>query len=216
MWLLLSLLAIVILYIILNESNNNFEHYENNKCPKIIDKKKAFCVWSKQNKKCQCKYQKDYVDITFPIFPNCCERNCSEKNEKNCEDIKKKPLPFYYWCPDADKCKRYKGFVNKNNVSVNNCGISSLTNELLLPFYNKSDCMKSITKCDKYNKGSIDSKKKCLKNRFCGWCTNNSGKGKCVEGTPIGPLDYNRYTCKPNKKDGKNSWTIGNPSSYII
>lgn len=222
MILVLFFITLLILYIVLHWGVIRIEKYENiikldnRGCPKIIDKNKGFCVWSKHQKKCQCKYQKDYVDITFPIFPKCCKRNCLSKTEENCENIKKKPLPFYYWCHDTNKCKRYKGFVNKDNVSANNCGISPLTNQLLLPYYTEDSCKKSISKCDKLNDNSIDAKKNCLNSRFCGWCTNKSGLGKCVEGTPIGPIEYNKYSCRPNKNGNYNSWKIGNPSSYII
>ena len=217
------LILYIILYVILNNKYNinDIEKYENiiktdkRSCPKIINKNNSFCVWAKHQKKCQCKYQKDSVDITFPVFPDCCKEDCSKKNENNCEDINKKPFPFYYWCVSENKCKKYRGFINKNNVSANNCGIGALTNQLLHPHYSEDECKKSISICNKFNDNSIDSKKKCLNNRLCGWCTNNSGLGKCIEGTPIGPIDYNKYSCRPNNKDG-NSWQIGNPTSYII
>ena len=58
-----------------------------------------------------------------------------------------------------------------------------------------------MSPCDNYNDPNLsndEKKKQCLKNTNCGFCTNEFGKGKCIEGTADGPLDIIKYNkCVP-------------------
>ena len=78
----------------------------------------------------------------------------------------------------------------------------------------RSNCEKSIKPCDKYNNSKYSnnqSRNLCLKDSFCGWCTNGQGVGKCVSGTAAGPINIYKYNfCKAdNKNSVNNSYEYG-------
>lgn len=200
--------------------------------------KNAFCQFDINTNKNMCKYQKDNVKIAFDAPETCCEGGCpnidSSKTIKQFSSINNSVFsdsldattsdarsdatsdatkPSYY-CNIGGKCKKYNGTILNSHISTNNCGTDVLNNQLLLPYSSYEECSKTLNPCDKYNnpewsEGKI--KTECLKNTNCGFCTNDSGKGKCIEGTATEPLDLNRYYyCSGDK------YEYGNHAQYII
>lgn len=205
---LINLLLILILFIILNISN--FEYFQNYKNP-FFDKK-SFCSLNNDTNKCECTYQKDGINIPFNSYDNNCKDKCVNRNISNCN---KNILDnIYYYCKKNGKCVKYQG-TNKNSyISTNNCGTDKLTNQILLPYITKESCENSLNICDKYNNNNMSNeerKKKCLENTMCGYCTNEFGIGKCVQGNSEGPLDKN-INCVANnfKNNNKNKYEYGN------
>jgi hypothetical protein len=125
-----------------------------------------------------------------------------------------------YYCNIGGVCKEYKGTINNNQISANNCGTDPLNNQILLPYASKAECEKTVDVCDKYN-DPLNSKhtneKDCLKDNVCGFCKNDTGNGKCISGTISGPLDLEKYYyCDPADVSGKNSYKYGNHVDYIL
>ena len=196
--------------------------------------KNAFCQFDINRNKNMCKYQKDNVKIAFDAPQICCSGGClnmnSSKtikqfssinnlasfdslNEETSNTISNSNKTSYY-CNIGGKCKRYNGTILNSHISTNNCGTDVLNNQLLLPYGSYEECSKTLNSCDKYNNpGWSDAKIKteCLKNTNCGFCTNDEGSGKCIEGTATEPLDLNRYYhCSGDK------YEYGNHAQYII
>lgn len=196
--------------------------------------KNAFCQFDINTNKNMCKYQKDNIKIAFDAPQTCCSGGClnmdSSKTIKQFSSITKSkfgtvssdpasdpasdPTKTSYYCNIGGKCKRYNGTILNSHISTNNCGTDVLNNQLLLPYGSYEECSKTLNPCDKYNNpGWSDAKIKteCLKNTNCGFCTNDEGKGKCIEGTATEPLDLNRYYyCSGDK------YEYGNHAQYII
>ena len=191
-----GLLLIIIIFFLINKMLK--EPFQN-KCNSFF-KDKSFCTYSHDEKKCKCTYQKDGILIPFNSPEDCCKEKCLKKTKENCNDsIKEKEGNFY--CNIGGQCKEYQGTIINSHISANNCGTDPLNNQLLLPFSDKESCESLMSPCDNYNnpKLSNDEKKKgCLTNTNCGFCTNEFGKGKCIEGTAEGPLDIIKYNkCVP-------------------
>ena len=47
---------------------------------------------------------------------------------------------------------------------------------------------------------------KCINTNLCGWCTDATGKGKCVGGSNIGPSNKD-YKCRPQTGQKIYNWT---------
>jgi len=178
--------------------------------------KNAFCQFDINRNKNMCKYQKDNVKIAFDAPEVCCDNRCqsSAKNIKQFSSINNNMSDTSYYCNIGGKCKRYNGTILNSHISTNNCGTDVLNNQLLLPYASYEECSKTLNPCDKYNNpewSDAKIKTECLKNTNCGFCTNDEGKGKCIEGTATEPLDLNKYYyCS-----GKN-YEYGNHAQYII
>jgi len=192
--------------------------------------KNAFCQFDIYRNKNMCKYQKDNVKIAFDAPETCCEDGCpnidSSKTIKQFSTINdSESLNSFneatsnsnktsYYCNIGGKCTKYNGTILNSHISTNNCGTDVLNNQLLLPYASYEECSKTLNPCDKYNnpewsQGKI--KTECLKNTNCGFCTNDSGKGKCIEGTATEPLDLNKYYyCNGDK------YEYGNHAQYIV
>ena len=117
-------------------------------------------------------------------------------------------FPFVYYCQiDDDKCiKKYA-----NNKSDAYCGMYQLYNR-------PAKIFNTYEECHNYNNKYEDlTKEECLDhslniNSMRGWCTDYLGNGKCVEGTPEGPVDILRYNmCLPtnihNNPNNRNVYT---------
>lgn len=181
--------------------------------------KKSFCQLDVDENKCKCKLQKDNVRYTFNSPENCCSRNCSKLKPEDCvstNNFNKKP----YYCNIAGKCVEYKGTIISSHISANNCGMDSLSSQILLPFSTMEECMKTVDQCDLYNvpsRSNAKNKEECLKNVNCGFCSNESGNGKCISGTASGAIDLMKYYyCTPEQTNGKNKYEYGNHVAYII
>ena len=181
--------------------------------------KKSFCQLDVNENKCKCKLQKDDVKYTFNSPENCCSRNCVKLKPEDCvstNNFNKKP----YYCNIAGKCIEYKGTIISSHISANNCGNDALSNQILLPFSTKEECMKTVDQCDLYNvpsRSNAKNKEECLKNVNCGFCTNESGNGKCISGTAEGPIDLMKYYfCTPEKTNNSSKYEYGNHVAYII
>ena len=216
--LILFIFLLVVILISINIEKELLENFSN--CNKVF-KSNSFCAYDLNLKKCKCKYQKDDIKINFNSFSDCCKRNCNELNEEECLKIYSE-IDNSYYCNIEGECKEFKGTIDSDHISGNNCGTDPLNNQLLLPFSSLSQCKKNTNVCDKYNNttnSTNKNKNECIKNSNCGFCTNNNGNGKCVMGTESGPLDLRvNYYCNPTKKNNNNSdtYTYGNHAAYII
>jgi hypothetical protein len=146
------------------------------------------------------------IDYNNNLINNDIEKDNSDTTSKNTETS--------YYCNIGGKCKQYNGTILNSHISTNNCGTDVLNNQLLLPYASYEECSKSMNPCDKYNNpewSQAKIKTECLKNINCGICKNESGIGKCVEGTATEPLDLQRYfNCGPK------NYEYGNHTEYII
>lgn len=198
-YLFFILILIYLIFYALNYfTTENFQNYVN-----PFYKNKSFCSFDKDSKKCKCTYQKDGINIPYNSPASACNYECLNKDEKNC--VSKNNQQDNYYCIDGNQCKEYKGSIQNKYISINNCGIDKLTNLLKLPYATKESCESSIKACDKYNDSKLsksERKKKCLQDTNCGYCSNQFGDGKCVEGTASGPLDLNN-NCSANSKTNK-------------
>ena len=214
---LILLVLIVLLYFI----NYYLMHYLNYEkfidCNKFFDKN-SFCQLDIDNNKCICKFQKDENKYAFNAPEECCNF-CDKIDPEDClADTTFDKISYY--CNIGGKCKEYKGTIINSHISANNCGNDPLNNQILLPYTTLEECSKSINVCDKYNnplKSTHINKKECLENVNCGYCTNDSNGGKCIEGTSTSPLDLlNYYYCNPNTKLDINKYEYGNHSEYLL
>ena len=107
-----------------------------------------------------------------------------------------------------------------SQISANNCGMDPLNNQILLPFATKEECLRTIDVCDKYNiprRSKNINREECLQDVNCGYCTNESGGGKCISGNASKPNDIEKYYyCKPNAKNNQNKYEYGNHSAYLL
>jgi hypothetical protein len=205
-------ISIILIYFI-----NNYLNYETfSECNNFY--KNSFCQLDVNTNKCVCKFQKDENKYGFDSLEGCCDI-CSEIDTEDClADIESKKISYY--CNIGGKCKEYKGSIINSHISANNCGNDPLNNQLLLPYTTFEECSKSINICDKYNdptKSIHINKEECLKNSNCGYCTNDSNSGKCIEGNATSPLDLSKYYyCNPNTNLEINKYEYGNHAKYII
>jgi hypothetical protein len=186
-------------------------------CDKFF--KKSFCQLDVDENKCKCKLQKDNVKYTFNSPANCCSNNCAKLKPEECvstNNFNKKP----YYCNIAGKCIEYKGTIISSHISANNCGNDPLSNQILLPFSTKEECMKTVDQCDLHNnpfRSKAKNKEECLKDVNCGFCTNESNNGKCISGTATGPIDLMKYYyCTPEKTNNSSKYEYGNHVAYIL
>ena len=214
LFLFLILILILTYRIFINISK--IESFDN-KCNDFFNKN-SYCEYDVENEKCRCKFQKDDVKYIFDSIDECCD-NCSKLSKENCVNNKNyEKIPYY--CNIGGECKEYNGTIINSHIAANNCGTDPLNNQILLPYESLNECLKTINPCDKYN---ISSRSKssniyeCIKDVSCGFCTNDSGEGKCISGTAEGPLDLqNFYFCNPNSKTIANKYIYGDHSEYLL
>ena len=209
---LINIILIILLFYLIN--NSLFENFQNYINP--FYKNKSYCSFNKDSNKCNCIYQKDNIGIGFKAPENACNYKCLNKNKQNCNPKINKELNYY--CKEGNKCVEYKGTNQNKYISMNNCGTDRLTNLIKTPYIDRESCEKNINTCDKYNIDNISKselKEKCLKDTKCGFCTNQYGDGKCIEGTAEGPLDLNS-NCSLNYKSNENKYEYGNFNSTFI
>ena len=181
--------------------------------------KDSFCQYNINEQKCECKFQKDDVKKSMFANPGCCDTLCSQYTREQClQDSVDSQIDYY--CPIAGKCQKGYGTIKSNHISANNCGTDILNNQIVLPFPTVEECNAQIDPCDKYNDPNtshIDNKNNCLRDNQCGYCTNEYGKGKCINGTAEGPLDLQKYFyCVPTNRNNVFSYDYGNHASYIL
>lgn len=119
----------------------------------------------------------------------------------------KNPVPQYYYCYNSCKKKCLKYPYNVMDPSKNSCGQNGFSQVPLPVFLSEDECMGYVRPCDNL------SKKECLNNPNCGWCTNSFGAGTCFSGTPAGTLNVN-LPCQPDKKGGKNAYFQGHLNPF--
>jgi len=222
--LVILLLTLFIIYYIYRNKNKSIEYFNShqvnnkNECPKI-NNQTNFCNWNSNDKKCYCSYQPGLAYTNFPQNPNCCEKSCAELSEDECQ-IDNLEGNVKYYCPINGECREFMGYKTNTKISANTCGIDKLNYQTIYPFLSKRDCQLSINQCDLYNNTNLTSseqREKCLEQTFCGWCTNNLGVGKCVEGTASGPNNIYKYNfCKVNNSGLNNSYTFSNNLVFNI
>jgi len=173
----------------------------------------SFCQWDEDINQCSCKYQKDSVKYPFPSPVPCCDRLCKNLPREKCMAQSKLIKPTYY-CNIGGVCLERTATVKDNQISANNCGTDSLNNQLLLPYMSLEECNQQIDPCDIHNRKEFTEtqrKDSCLNDVRCGYCTNKQGVGKCISGTPSGPLDLLKYYyCVPSRTDGTYEYQYGN------
>ena len=143
---------ISIFYIYNNQLIEKFQNYVN-----PFFKNKSFCSYDKDSNKCKCTYQKDGINIPFNSPSSSCNNECLNKSKENCNKNTNKSNNLYYYCKKDNKCIKYQGTNLNKYISVNNCGIDKLTNQIKLPYLTKDSCLKSISVCDKYNKSNYSN-----------------------------------------------------------
>ena len=191
---------------------------ESNKCNKFFTPN-SYCQLNIDNNKCSCKFQKDDIKYTFTSPEPCCERDCQKRTPEECvkrNDFSKMP----YYCNIGGKCVQYEGTIISSHIAANNCGTDMLNNQLLLPYADKEECLRTIDICDKYNipdRSARVNRDECLKDVNCGYCSNEENKGKCISGTISGPQNLQKYFfCTPYQKDGQNNYEYGNHVAYLL
>jgi len=179
----------------------------------------SFCNVDFEKDNCNCKFQKDDLRYSFYSPETCCKKLCRKYSPEKC--ITSTPfLSRKYYCRNGDSCEERNGIILNSRISANNCGNDPLNNQLLLPYADKKECEGSLDVCDKHNikDRSINvNKSECLKDSNCGFCSNNTGGGKCISGTAEGPLDLNKYYyCAPASVNKTYSYDYGNQAAYLL
>ena len=210
---ILVLIIILIIFFIVNHYNSfifNFILFENfSSYTNPFYKNKSFCTFDKDLNKCKCTYQHDNMHIPYNAPETACNNKCI--NIKNPQECIGKNNEIDYYCKIDGKCKLYKGTNQSKYISLNNCGVDKLSNQIILPYLSKEDCESSLNVCDSFNKSEYsesEKKEKCLKNTQCGFCENKFSEGKCVQGTAEGPLDLNN-NCSVNSTNSQNKYSYG-------
>ena len=197
----LIIILLIILILFKNYKKESFSNFSNIKCPKTIKNLSNFCIWDKDDERCKCVFQKsnDY----YYNFPVCCNSECSKLSKSEC--VPNDNVKYYCQNNSGTDCDSYNAYINEKRVSGNVCGTEILTNNYKRPYMSYEECKKDINQCTKYK-----NKNDCTSNNICGWCSNSSGKGICIEGTSSGPIDLFKYHyCDPNQKNENNSWSYG-------
>ena len=202
----------------LYESFSNNDVDEEYYCGKFFSEN-SFCEYNVDDSKCNCKYQKDDSRYLFNSPESCCQNECSKRTESQCLDpMQGHKIPYY--CNIGGQCLKYNGTVNESHIMANNCGLDPLNNQLLLPYSNMEECQKSIDPCDIYNdpkKTDPENKAECLKDFNCGYCTNDTGGGKCISGTASGANDLQKYFfCNPTSRSEKNKYIYGDHAATLL
>ncbi len=194
------------------------QNKKQSKCNNLF-KDNSFCQWDENLNKCSCKYQKDELKYAFPAEPDCCDRQCSFLPKEKCLLLSPNLKQPKYYCNIGGKCYERTATIKNNQISANNCGLDSLNNQLLLPYTSLEECEGRINVCDKYNdpKYSLSEKKSlCMSDNRCGFCTNNTNDGKCIEGTASGPLDLQKYYyCDPSRTEGTYEYKYGDQAQAL-
>jgi hypothetical protein len=217
---IIFIIIIILLYILYTFSNGTyyFEFFEQNTIPPpFFDG--SFCTYNINKDTCDCRFQKDDLRYNFDSPETSCHNMCRTLNKETC--LKTNGLSSIpYYCNIGGKCKKFNGTIISGQISANNCGTDPLNNQILLPFTDKQTCERLIDPCDQYNdpsKSVYVNKDICLKDNNCGFCTNDSGGGKCISGTISGPSDLQKYYyCQPTNRSSKNSYDYGNHVAYIL
>ncbi len=206
-FLLLLLLLLLLLFILfffyfylLKKKVEKMDTFNNQKSEEC--KNTSFCAFDVNQNKCVCASQKDDARLQFPNNPNCCEIKCNALPKEKCV---KNDLNIKYYCNIAGKCKEYNATIQDSVIMANICGIDNVTNQYIMPFMSKEECINKSDPCSKYNDEKLsisDREKGCLNNTNCGMCYTPSGVGKCVTGSPMGPSDMDSYYfCKPSERN---------------
>ena len=111
--------------------------------------------------------------------------------------------PKYFYCITNNKCLRLpqKNFPLQQNICPG-FNIRGKFNPLI--FYSEKSCNAYKNRCS-----NLTTKDSCKQKTWCGWCTDKDGKGKCVLGTPTGPMDMMTNMCYPDAPHGKNAFYYG-------
>ncbi len=209
---MIILLLLLLLFFIFYYTSSSIEKYTSEDGDKDKNKQickgTPFCAYDTQKQKCGCAYQKDDARLQFPNDPNCCETQCNALPKEKC--VANNDLQVKYYCNRGGVCQEYNATIRDSVIMANICGIDNVTNQYIMPFASKEECQRSSDVCAKYNDDKLsksEQMKGCLGDTNCGMCYNESGEGKCVSGSPMGPNDLSTYYfCKPSerKSDGSN------------
>ena len=198
---LILFLVLLLLFFFLKKKESFSNFNSELKCPDNVKDKTNFCMWNKNSNQCECVFQQG--DSYLYNFPVCCNQKCNQLSKEEC--IPDKKLQYYCFNEDATDCVAYNSFLTDKKISGNVCGINNLTNNFMKPYLTYESCKKDLSPCSKNKERNT-----CIKDSRCGWCSNLSGGGLCLEGTAMGPLDLNKYSyCVPNQYGNKNSWSYG-------
>ena len=190
---ILFFLVLYLIIIIYKSNKENKEKFQD-KCNDFY-KDGSFCQYNIRLKKCGCYFQKDGINKAFKAPEDCCKNKCVDYDEKDC-NFNDKLYRMNYFCNIAGKCLEYSGTSLNSRISENSCGLSRLSQNLVLPYQTKEQCEKDNNECKVHNdpyRSSTYNKKQCLKNPNCGFCTNEFSEGICVEGNSDGPLDKLKF-----------------------
>jgi Plexin repeat len=187
-------------------------------CPSQIQKEHTFChldtndILERPNY--QCVFQKS--NVFYPASPACCNFQCTKENLKRKIQQQKKnwtpaqDLSTYACLDDTNQtCSEYTR--DRFRPEKNTCGVNMISQAPRPIYKTMEDCKRAI-RCE-----SIASKKQCLNTAYCGWCTDENGNGKCVDGTPEGPMNGTKYYyCRPEKRTPEQSFTYSNANTYVL
>jgi hypothetical protein len=182
-------------------------------CPSSFQKEYTFCHLDTstllQTPNYQCSYQKS--NQIYPAPSVCCKPSCTKQNLLSKLQSQQNlwiPNKQYYYCIDKNfTCQKH--LFDPYHPERNTCGQNMLS-QTPIPSYPSLEQCQSAIRCE-----TILNKNKCLDVPMCGWCTDESGNGKCVDGTPEGPIRQNiYYYCRPDRKDDINTYTYATPNTY--
>ena len=112
-----------------------------------------------------------------------------------------------YYCFDGNKCNQKKA---DDKIHKNTCGYNQIGYTPNKIYTSEDECLQNLD-YKKYDK------KKCLSHsRFLGWFVDSKGNGKCIRGSPTGPNEITLNYKINSGLGNKNTFQIGNPSSFII
>jgi hypothetical protein len=113
-----------------------------------------------------------------------------------------------YWCfKKPGHCIRKR--LNPLETSSVSCGVNILNNQASKIYKSERECIRGDDTCYGKKMGQ------CLTTAKCGWCTDSSSQGRCVEGTPIGSNNTN-YQCINYFPGTENNYIYGQTNPFIM
>jgi hypothetical protein len=184
-----------------------FYYWNTTKLPKIEKfQTDTGCYWKYLDGPCvTSNFSPSMVNIVNKDYT----RNCSIfKDNETCigkDNIIEEEDNRYYYCQSDGKCTRR--LIDIKHASANNCDYNNLSERMNPAFIKSNVCNESLDTCGTFN----TNKEKCITNSNCGWCTDSTGNGKCVSGTPTGPNNQT-YKCKPQTGHTIYNYTFSQPT----
>lgn len=189
-------------------------------CPPILESQ---CKYNPNDDKYKCTHVDKY-GLEEEIDDECCPKSCKTMSKRIADykagsiDYPKPKLPAppiknprTFWCYHKYKEVCFPKEYDYSDYSKNKCPGNSTTSQ------GSSQAFDSESQCHSAKLLWKDwDQKECLKNTGYGWCTDSRGAGQCVEGSPEGPYNQEKYDCMPGEgRANPSAFGAVPPNTYV-